>query len=185
MTWEPIETLTIAEGLFFRFERIVLADEDGHSVLRDVIRHPGGVSVLPVQGDTITLIKQYRIAVASPLLEAPAGKLEPGEEPRTAAKRECEEEVGLEPLSLIEVGGIRSSPGFTDEIIHLYIADAVRPVPLAPDGLEERDSEIVTMTIDEAMAAVDAGEITDAKTRVLLLTAARLRSQGKLTPSGG
>lgn len=175
MNWQPLRVETLADGLFFRFERLVFKDQTNTDVLRDVIRHPGGVSVLPIDGDTVTLIRQYRVAIAAPLLEAPAGKLEPGEEPAVAARRECIEEVGLEPVALVAIGGIQSSPGFTDEVIHLFIADGVRHVESAPEGLEEESAEIVMMTLDEALAAVDAGSITDAKTRVLLLTAGRRR----------
>lgn len=183
LNWQPEHVETLADGLFFRFERLVFKDQTNTDVLRDVIRHPGGVSVLPIDGDTVTLIRQYRVAIAAALLEAPAGKLEPGEDPVVAARRECVEEVGLEPVSLVSVGGVQSSPGFTDEVIHLFIADGVRHVETAPDGFEEETAEIVTTTLDDALSAVDAGTITDAKTCILLLAADRRRRTHRSFPA--
>ena len=171
MEWKPHRTERLATGLFFEFDRMFFRDDAGNELPRDVIRHRGGVSVLPVDGETITLIRQHRVAVGANLLEAPAGKLEHGEDPRVAAQRECVEEVGLEPITLIDIGPMETSPGFTDEIIHLYIADGVKRVDVQPEGAEEQDAEIVEMSLVEAVAAIEAGEISDAKTRVLILTA--------------
>lgn len=171
MEWKPQRIERLATGLFFDFDRLFYVDASGNELPRDVIRHIGGVSVLPIDGDTITLIRQHRVSIGTHLLEAPAGKLEAGEEPLAAARRECIEEVGLEPVTLIDIGPMESSPGFTDEIIHLYIAEGVRRVAAQPEGAEEHDAEIVEMTLDEAIAAIEAGEISDSKTRVLILTA--------------
>ncbi len=171
MEWKPHRTERLATGLFFEFDRMFFRDDDGKELPRDVIRHRGGVSVLPIDGEKITLIRQHRVAVGSDLLEAPAGKLDRGEDPRAAAHRECIEEVGLEPVTLIDIGPMETSPGFTDEIIHLYIADGVKRVVAQPEGAEEHHAEIVEMGLGEAVAAIEAGEISDAKTRVLILTA--------------
>lgn len=178
MKWVPERRERIARGLFFLFERLVFADGDGQEVIRDIIRHPGGVSVLPIHGDQVTLIRQYRAPLDRWLLETPAGKMNPGEDPEVAARRECIEEVGLEPGELIDIGPMESSPGFTDEIIHLFLAFDAIPTDIDPDGPEEHHAEIVTMSLAEALHAVDVGEISDSKTRVLLLTAARRNDAG-------
>lgn len=149
---------------------------------RDVIRHPGGVAVLPIDGQEVVLVRQYRVAIGDHVLEIPAGKLDGSDEPPPeGARRELEEEIGFAPTTLISLGRMLPSPGYTDEVIHLFAADGILPSDAAskanrrPDGVEEEHSEIVRMTMDEAFDGIESGMLTDAKTQVALLRWTTLR----------
>lgn len=166
----------VAEASFLRLERCYLADEHDETVARVVVRHPGAVAVVAVDGDDVVLIEQWRVALGMPLLEIPAGKLDvDGEDPRDAARRELIEEVGLEPATLERIGTIHTSPGFCDEAIEIFLARDVTVTDAAPVGAEERAASIVRMSLDEALAAIETGVITDAKTIAGLTAAARRR----------
>ena len=106
------------------------------------------------------------------LLEAPAGRIENGDDPASTAARELEEEAGYSAGSIESLGSILVAPGYTTERIHLYLATDLTPVPPRPD--EDERIEVVKMPFEEALARIDGGEIDDAKTIVALLrTAAR------------
>lgn len=171
MTFSRLGTRLLAAGVFLRMERVHLLGPDLRTSIRDVVRHPGGVGVLPVEGDSIHLISQFRVAVGRPLLEIPAGKLDKvGEDPEEAARRELAEEMGLGATRLIRLGAMYPSPGYTDELIHLYAADGIVPADRRPDGAEEHESEIVVLSLAEAYAQLERGDILDAKTQIALLT---------------
>ena len=171
MTFETIGTSTVGEGVFLRLEVVRLRSPDGQEVQRDVLRHPGGVGILPVDGDEVILLRQFRVAAGEELLEIPAGKLDrTGEEIADGASRELEEEIGFRPRELVPIGRMLPSPGYTDEVIHLYVADGIVPVPdRRPDGVEEHHAEVVRVGFEEAVAMVGEGLITDAKTQIALL----------------
>jgi ADP-ribose pyrophosphatase len=140
---------------------------------REVVRQPGSVAALPVLGDgRVVLVRQYRYAVNALVWELPAGRRDPGEEPEAGARRELEEEVGLRAASLEPLAVFWTTPGFCDEVMHLFRATALEPVPPRPDADEQ--IETASFTLDEAMAMVRRGEIREGKTLVaLLLEAAR------------
>jgi ADP-ribose pyrophosphatase len=170
VTFRHLRTSTLGRGVLLTLESLELIDPDGHHVVRDVVRHPGGVAVLPVAGERIWLVDQYRPAIGRRILEAPAGKLDrPGEPPMKAAERELEEELGMRPARLVEMGRMLPSPGYTDEVIHLYVADGIVAGKRQPQGAEEHDAVVVEMTLDDAMDRLGRGEIDDAKTQILLL----------------
>jgi len=128
-----------------------------------VIRHPGGAGVLPVHEDgSISLIRQLRPAVGEHLMEIPAGRLAPGEEPLVCAERELAEETGLRAAHLIPLGRIHSSPGVFDEIIHLYAGRGLTQGTAQPEADEEMD--VIRIDFREACAMVADGRISDAKT---------------------
>ncbi len=145
---------------------------NGHTTTLEVIRHPGAAAVVPfLDADTILLVRQYRHAAGGFLLEIPAGKLDPGEAPERCAARETAEETGYRPGRLDKLGAILTTPGFTDEIIHLYAGFDLAPVESALE-LDE------CLTLEpwpfaEALAMIERGEIQDAKTMSALLLAAR------------
>jgi len=128
-----------------------------------VIRHPGGAGVLPVHDDgSVSLIRQLRPAVGQHLIEIPAGRLSPGEEPLLCAERELVEETGLVASEFIHLGFIYSSPGVFDEVIHLYAACNLTQG--APQPEEDEEIEVLRMDFREVLAMLADGRISDAKT---------------------
>jgi ADP-ribose pyrophosphatase len=157
----------IARTRFLTLERHYLLDGRGRWTVRDVVRHPGAVVVIPWNGTAVALIEQYRHAAGRRLRELPAGKLDiAGEPPRDTARRECIEEAGLDPGRLTLVHSCFTSPGFTDEYCHIYLAEDLTPVVADPQGIEEEQAEIVWLTAPEAEADLAAGVFEDATTIV-------------------
>lgn len=151
---------------------------NGHTTALEVIKHPGAAAVVPfLDPDTILLVRQYRHAVGGYLLEIPAGKLDAGEAPERCAARETEEETGHRAGRLEKLGAILTTPGFTDEIIHLYAGYDLVPTTAALEA--DEDLTVLTMSFADALAMVERGEITDAKTMSALLLAARARDRGR------
>jgi len=143
----------------------------GRSVELDVVRHPGAAAVVPFESDDVVLlIRQYRHAAGGTIWEVPAGKLD-GETPEVCAARELEEEVGRRAGRLLPLASILTTPGFTNEVIHLFAAFELSPVPqrLEPDEC----IEIVPMPLERALALIWSGELNDAKSALALLHVAR------------
>jgi ADP-ribose pyrophosphatase len=139
-----------------------------------VVRHPGGVGILPFHEDgSVTLIRQLRPAVNGIILEVPAGRLLPGEEPETCGLRELTEETGLMAGSLASLGVIYSSPGVFDESIHLFLATGLSQEESSPEDYE--DIETVRIPFTEAVRMARDGRIADGKT-----IAALIRAEGLL-----
>ncbi|MEM8704955.1 MAG: NUDIX hydrolase [Actinomycetota bacterium] len=147
---------------------------EGERITRDIVHHPGAVAVVAVDGDDVILVRQYRAALHADLLEIPAGKRDvAGEPPDLTAARELEEEVGLRPLGLELLTGFHNSVGFCDEYVHIFLATEFESVETAHDGPEEAHMTIERWPLDDAVAATTDGRITDAKTQIGILTAAR------------
>ena len=153
---------------------------DGDTFERDVVHHPGAVSVVPVveEGTAVLLVRQYRAAIDRDLLEIPAGKRDvPGEPPETTARRELEEEVGMRAGRLEKLGEFFNSPGFCDEHSHVFLALDLDPCASSAHGVEERHMTIEQVSLDSVPGLVAAGEIMDAKTIIgLCLARERLES---------
>jgi ADP-ribose pyrophosphatase len=161
-TWIARET--VYNGKLVRLDRGTVRLDDGLEAQREVMVHPGGVAVVPVLGDSIVFVRQFRIAIEKDLLEIPAGKLEPGDTPEQRARLELEEEAGFSTGRLVSAGKMYPSPGFLSEALHLFLAFDLREVPARPEW-DER-IEVVTMPIAEARKRLRVHEIEDAKTRV-------------------
>ncbi len=145
---------------------------DGETMLRDIVRHPGAVGVVAVDGDEVVLVRQFRAPLATDVLEIPAGKRDiAGEPPEVTAGRELVEEVGLRATQMESLGGFHNSVGFCDEYIHLFLATDLTPADSAPAGPEEEHMQIVRIPLDEVAAVLDDGTITDAKTVIGLRAA--------------
>ena len=150
------------EGPVIRVERYDF-EIDGRRIRKDVVRHPGAVTIIPIEEDgTVLLVEVGRLAVGRMLLEFCAGKLEPGEKPLAAAARELEEEVGRRTKSLEPIASYFTSPGFCDERMHAFVATGLSPVPQRLEPGEE--IEVVRMTPDEIDEAILDGRIDDGKT---------------------
>ena len=135
-----------------------------------IVRHPGGVGVLPLHDDgTITLIRQLRPAVGATLREIPAGRLQAGEDPAECGAREMAEETGLSARELVPLGCFYPSPGVFDEVIHLYLGTGLSQGKSQPEHYEEIATE--RMPIGEALRLAATGEIRDGKTIAALLRA--------------
>jgi len=147
---------------------------NGKPVIREVVRHGGSVGIVPlVEPDGVLLIKQYRFAVDDQMWEIPAGTIEGGETPERCAGRELAEETGYKAESLIEADWFYTTPGFCDEIMHLFVALGCEPVG---DCAHDEDEGIVrrdVFTIGQALDMVVRGEIRDAKTIIGLHVAAQ------------
>ena len=133
-----------------------------------VVVHPGGaVAILPVDGDEVVLIRQYRAAIGEWILEAPAGTLEEGEAPEVCAGRELIEETGFSAAELVSLGAVYTTPGFTDEVIHLYLGRDLSPCTDF-DKDEDEQIEVARFPADEVRAMALDGRIRDAKTLCLV-----------------
>lgn len=161
MTIESREHLLTAQR--FRVERLKEKDKDGKIRAREVVRHSGAVTVLPIVDDQhICLIKSWRVAVEETLIEIPAGTLEPGEDPADCARRELIEETGYRAGKIVPVQAFFLSPGILDEKMHLFMAQDLTPGETALEPGERIENWVVTW--DEAMELVRGGKIRDAKT---------------------
>lgn len=145
----------------------------GQRSMRLVVEHPGGVVIAAQKSDdTILMVRQFRYPIKRAVLEVPAGKLEKGEEPFPAAKRELEEETGYIAKTWVDLGYINTTPGFCDEKLYLYLAKDLTFVGEKPD-----DGEIIQCEeykISDIFDKIKSGEITDAKTICVLTKAFKL-----------
>ena len=169
----------VHEGWVIRLFTSTFEAPDGTEFRRDVVRHPGAVSVVPLQADgTVVLVRQYRAAVDAMVLEIPAGKRDvAGEAPELTAERELAEEVGLAAGRIELLSTFHNSIGFSDELSYVFLAQDLTEVPTDRQGVEEAYLEVLEVPLAEAVAMVHAGEITDAKT-VIGLTMAHARTGG-------
>lgn len=148
----------------------------GRRVELDVVRHPGAAAIVPFESATdVVLIRQFRHAAGGTILEVPAGKLE-DEEPELCAARELEEEVGRRAGRLEWMASILTTPGFTDEVIHLFAAFDLEPVPVRHE--HDEVIEVVQMPLRDAIDLVWRGELRDAKSAIALLHAAHRYGAG-------
>lgn len=144
----------------------------GATFERDMVHHPGAVAVVPVDGDEVVLVRQYRAAVDLEILEIPAGKRDvAGEAPELTAHRELAEEVGLTAGRLVKLAEFYNSIGFSDELSHVFLGTELSPVPDDRQGEEEEHMTVERIRLDDVPALVAAGELVDAKTVIGLLMA--------------
>ncbi len=170
LTEKQISSQTVFTGkiLTVRYDKVRLPN--GHEATREVVAHPGAVAVVPVTADgDVILVRQYRYPVAQELLEIPAGKLDKGEQPEACAHRELEEETGYRAGRLEHLATFYTGPGFTDEIMHLYLARDLVPTAQNPD--EDEFVNIEQYTPAQLKAMMAEKKIIDAKTLVGLLMA--------------
>ena len=169
----------IHQGKIFSLWGGKVSLDNGETTVREYIRHPGGVAIVAVVNHSVILIRQFRIAIERELIELPAGRLEPGEEPSACAARELEEEIGYRPRQLIPLASYFSSVGFTDERMHIFLALDPEKVTLKLEA-DERIREVI-LPIEMIREKLEAQEFEDAKTIIGLreFLAYRERNQGK------
>jgi ADP-ribose pyrophosphatase len=138
---------------------------NGKTSNREIVKHPGAVAILPITDDNkIVMVEQYRKPLERVLVEIPAGKLEKGEEPEQTALRELEEETGYMTNSLEWLISFYTSPGFADEIVHLYAARGLSKKMDAASLDEDEFVNLVEVTLEEAIQLVKEKKVYDAKT---------------------
>jgi ADP-ribose pyrophosphatase len=145
--------------------------ESGRRATREVVEHPGAVAILAWDGERLAAVRQWRQAAAADLLEIPAGTREPGESPLESAERELAEECGLRAGRWEEGPSFYTAPGFSTELLTLFLATNLSAVEVAPP--EDEALERSWLTLADAVAAIDDGRIRDAKSLVGILWLAR------------
>lgn len=166
---KTVEKHIIFEGKIIRVRRDKAELINGRIATREVVEHPGGVAILPLHDDgTVTVVRQFRYPFMAPVLELPAGKLEWGEAHLSCAQRELEEEVGMRG-NLTYLGHLYSSPGFSTEVLHMYLAQNLTQGDCHPD--EDEFLEVERLDFDRLVSDIMGGEIVDAKTVALVLKA--------------
>lgn len=163
---KTIASEEIYNGRILNLKVDKVALPDGTYSTRELVDHKDGVAVLPVRGDRIVFVRQFRKAIERVILEIPAGLIELGEDPECAAVRELQEEIGLKPLTLFALGKMWPSPGFCNEVTNLYLATEFTPSVKAPD--DDEFIEIVEMPIRTVKALYLRGMFSDAKTACAL-----------------
>lgn len=179
LTEETLEQNYIYRGKILDFHVDKARLENGRIVTRECVDHHGGVGIaaLTAAGE-LYFVRQYRYPYREAILELPAGKLEKGEDPLEAGKRELREETGVTGKDYTDLGRLYPSPGYTNEIIYLY---ACRAESCGENDLDEGEFlEAEKIPVAKAVEMVMSGEISDSKTQVLVLKTARLLEQGKL-----
>lgn len=181
-----VESTLVHDGRVVHLSVDTVRFPDGSLGKLELVRHRGASAVLPVLGGEdepdpdVLLIRQYRYAAGGDIYEVPAGIGEAGESWEACACRELREEAGVRAGRLVHLTTIHTTPGFTNERIRLYAAFDLTPAPTARD--DDEFLETVRMPLSQAVQLAQSGEITDAKTLVALLYAARFLLGG---PSAG
>jgi ADP-ribose pyrophosphatase len=175
-----VSSRRVYNGKIFDLDIDEVRFPDGSVGELEMIRHPGASAIVPFLSDPsgpdpqILLIRQYRYAADGYLYEVPAGRLEPGEAPVDCARRELREETGCEAEHFDLMTSVFTTPGFTDEVIHLFLATGVTR------GESHREADefinVETMGLSRALAMIERGEIRDAKTIATVLYAAGFRA---------
>ncbi|MBR3721191.1 MAG: NUDIX hydrolase [Selenomonadaceae bacterium] len=165
---EKIGEESVYDGVLLHVQRDTVKLPNGHETIREWVRHPGASAVLPIlPGGDIVLVKQYRYPVGKVTLEVPAGKLDKNEDPINCAIRELEEETGFVADKIKKLTTIATTVGFSDEVIHLYVAEDLSAGKFNPD--DDEFINVVKMPFAEALKKIETGEIFDVKTIISIL----------------
>lgn len=170
---ERIEGEVLFEGRMLRVVRDTVRLPNGLQTSREVVRHPGAVAIIALQDQHVLLVRQYRYAIAQETLEIPAGKIDPQEPPLDCAVRELREETGYRG-TMEHISTFYTTPGFSDEVMHLFLARDLIWDPLTPD--EDEFIGVERIPWDEAIQMAQENEFNDAKTILgILLVKGRIR----------
>ena len=176
---QTLSSETLFEGRVIRVTLDKVRLENGRTSTREVVHHHGGAGIAALdENGNIYLVRQYRYAPDQELIEIPAGKLEPGEDPLEAARRELGEEAGLCAAQWHSLGSIIPTCGYCSEVIYLYAATGLSSVGQHLD--EDEFLSLFTLSLETARSMVLSGEITDGKTVAAVLKVCALREAGKL-----
>ena len=174
-----LESKEIFNGRVIRVTVDKVQLEDGTTSTREIVHHHGGACILPVDADgNVTMVRQFRYAFGEEIWELPAGKLEKGEDPFEAVKREQMEETGTTGENYISLGNLYPSPGYCGEIIRIWACRVAQKGEMHLD--EDEFLEVERIPLDKAVEMVLNNEIPDSKTQVGILKTAALIKAGKL-----
>ncbi|KQL50129.1 ADP-ribose pyrophosphatase [Brevibacillus choshinensis] len=176
---KTISSQSIYDGRIIKVKVDEVLLPNGNTAKREIVNHQGAVAVMPLTDDgKMIAVRQFRKPLERTIVEIPAGKLEPGEEPLACAIRELEEETGYAAKHMELLSSFYTSPGFADEILHVYVATGLTKGESRPD--EDEFVDVLELTLEEAKELHHTGEIRDAKTVVALFAWENrvLRSRG-------
>lgn len=152
---------------------------NGNTAIREVVEHPGGVCVAALtEDDCLLFVRQFRYPYGEILLELPAGKRDPGEEPLQTGKRELKEETGFTASQYRSLGRLYPTPGYVNEVIYMYLATDLTAGETSPD--EDEFLEIEKIPLETAVQMVLNGDLPDAKTQIMVLKIYALRQMGEI-----
>ena len=163
----------IYQGNIIKVESLTVTLPDGRRATRDIVTHPGASVILPLsENDELYMVRQFRKPLEMVSLELPAGKLDPGEDPQICAERELKEETGLMAENIRHLVSIHTTPGFSNEVIHMYAATGLKE----GDSCADEDEFITTerIPVKELVDMVLKGGITDAKSIIGILMAEKI-----------
>lgn len=179
LTEKTLNSKVMFEGRILKMMVDDVELPDGSTSFREIVGHPGGVCVAPIDDDNnLYFVKQYRYPYHEIVLELPAGKLEKGMSPLENGKRELKEEVGAEGYSFISLGQVYPSPGYTQEIIHLY---ACKIKNIGNQQLDQGEFlNVEKIHINKAVEMVLNNQLPDSKTQIAILKLSMLLKSGKI-----
>jgi ADP-ribose pyrophosphatase len=152
---------------------------NGSTAKREIVEHNGGVCVAPLDSEyNLYFVKQFRYPYMEVVTELPAGKLEKGEDPFEAGKRELKEETGATAKNYVDLGKLYPTPGYCGEIIHMYLATDLEFGEQSPD--EDEFLEVYKISLEKAVEMVMNGELRDSKTQTMVLKIYVMKQEGKI-----
>lgn len=164
---ERLASDSVFTGKVFAVNRDTVKMPNGKTVTVDVVRHPKSVVIVPIpEPGKVMLVRQYRYAVNAFLWELPAGSVDEGETPDQAARRECHEEIGLVPATVVRLSAMYPTPGYCDEEMVFFRLSGLETTEAQAHVDEDEDIEVRTFELREARDMIRSGEITDMKTMV-------------------
>ena len=168
MSEKTLSSQQIYDGRILKLRLDTVKLPSGRVTKREIVEHDDSIAIVAIDGDdNVLLVKQFRKAVEKEVLEIPAGGIEPGEEPVAAVKRELREETGFLPQRVERIGGFYTSPGYSSEFLHLFVAS-----DLTPEKLQAEDTESIKVErvpISRILELIRTGTINDAKSVAGLL----------------